>query len=80
MQLNPSASLSWQTGILKFRNQSLPEIKQLLESHYETKVQLFQDKSSNYQPESPSKSEINLVLFIYYDLELNQLMIRGVCQ
>ena len=80
MQSNSTASLSWQTGILRFRNLSIRDIRRMLEKHFETEIQLFHRFNSQKNQESSVESEINLVLFISYHLDSDQLAIQAVRQ
>lgn len=76
--------LSWQTGVLTFRNMSLSHLKQTLEERYGTEVLLYFSKQNNWRSFWNTKveqlgairDEIKLVLYMYYDA--NSLAVRGI--
>lgn len=80
------STLSWQTGTLIFRNQSLQEVKQRLEAQYETEILMYHREQNTWYPfwRSPAggdqqvQPEIRLTLFLYYHADDDALMVRGV--
>ena len=86
MKVSLDSSLSWQTGTLVFRNRSLLEVKQELEDRYGTEIPMYRWKQNTWYPFwqhlttglTRIHREIRLTLFLYYHLESDALMVRGI--
>ncbi|GAB4402961.1 MAG: hypothetical protein OHK0039_01510 [Bacteroidia bacterium] len=78
--------LSWQTGELVFRNQSLAQVRRHLEACYGTPIPLYVRSQNNWIDDRHEESlrhkqirdEIRLILFVYYNGEDDELLVRGV--
>ena len=83
MLFNHLSSLSWQTGVLTFKNRSLKDVKKMLELQYGVEIQMYQklQKPHNVLQDEISeepKEEIKLVLFMNYETASDDLVIQGI--
>ncbi|MEO0469422.1 MAG: hypothetical protein AAF206_07380 [Bacteroidota bacterium] len=79
MNVQQTNTLSWQTGVLTFRNTSWQAVRQNLENQYETEVLMYQEllRQGWLQMTDEVVDEIRLVLYIQYDPSINNLVVRG---
>ena len=83
MLFNNLSSLSWQTGIIKFRNRSLKDVKKTLELQYGVEIfmyhELLKQKILSLEElnEIPQE-EIKLELYMDYELDSDNLVIKGL--
>ena len=84
MLFNNLSSLSWQTGVLTFRNRSLKEVQKSLEIRYGVEVLMYHELLkqqtmilSGEESEAP-RDEIKLVLFMDYEPQTDDLVVRCV--
>ncbi|WNJ16076.1 hypothetical protein [Pontibacter sp. G13] len=81
-----TSPLSWQTGVLTFRNKSISEVKQLLESRYGTHVPMYHERRNSWSPDweipspnfSKKEEELRLILFLNYNPDTEAMHVRGI--
>ena len=83
MLFNHLSSLSWQTGVLTFKNRSLKDVKKMLELQYGVEIMMYQRllKQQNLIQEEINeepKDEIKLVLYMNYETTSDDLVIQGL--
>jgi ferric-dicitrate binding protein FerR (iron transport regulator) len=78
-------ALSWQTGPLTFRNQSLSEVKKQLEQQYGTEILMYHELFSRrfahstppVQVPQDLQDEIRVVLYLQYNPDDNGLQVAA---
>ncbi|MDX2248784.1 MAG: hypothetical protein SF052_18500 [Bacteroidia bacterium] len=84
MYYSNSSPLSWQTNVLTFRNQSLKDVRQMLENRYGAEILMYHEMYRFHQTfsvgeeEVKPQDEIKLVLYLQYEPQSDQMLIRGL--
>ena len=83
--MNSDHALSWQTGPLTFRNQSLSEVKQQLEHQYDTEILMYHELFARRFEHAPPpvalpqdpQDEIRVILYMQYNPDDNGLEVAA---
>lgn len=84
MYYTHSTSLSWQTNELTFRNQSLRDVRQMLENRYGAEIYMYHDMlrfhpgTLSHDEDLKRQDEIKLVLYLQYEPQSDQMVVRGL--
>ncbi|MEZ4828185.1 MAG: hypothetical protein R3C61_18150 [Bacteroidia bacterium] len=84
MYYNNSSPLSWQTNVLTFRNQSMRDVRKMLENQYGSEIYMYHDMflvqpfAALGDAEGAKLDEIKLVLYLQYEPASGQMVVRGL--